>query len=205
MNHSLAQADLFPPTPAPTPPMIPGLSYQPDFLDPAAAESLMATIDQQPWRQDLKRRVQHYGYRYDYKARRVAQEDYLGPLPAWLQDYAERIAVEGLMPQKPDQVIVNDYQPGQGIAPHVDCVPCFAATILALSLGSACIMDLTRVGQPEDATSLLLEPRSLLVLSGAARYDWTHGIAARQTDRLNGQIVRRNRRVSLTFRKVNLS
>ena len=54
-------------------------------------------------------------------------------------------------------------------------------------------------------SSLLLESRSLLVLSGDARYVWQHAIAGRKTVRLNGQIISRARRVSLTFRKVILA
>lgn len=48
--------------------------------------------------------------------------------------------------------------------------------------------------------SIPLEPNSLLVLQGEARYKWKHGIAPRKSD--NG--VRRGRLISLTFRKVIL-
>jgi hypothetical protein len=47
---------------------------------------------------------------------------------------------------------------------------------------------------------LLLEPRSVLVLSDAARYDWEHGIAPRKTDEWHGQRLARQRRLSVTFR-----
>jgi len=49
---------------------------------------------------------------------------------------------------------------------------------------------------------LLLEPRSLVILSGDARYRWQHAIPHRKTDRYNGQIFSRGRRLSLTFRKM---
>jgi hypothetical protein len=47
---------------------------------------------------------------------------------------------------------------------------------------------------------LLLEPRSLLVLADAARYDWEHGIAPRKRDVWHGLRVDRRRRLSVTFR-----
>ena len=47
-----------------------------------------------------------------------------------------------------------------------------------------------------------LEPRSLLIFSGEARYQWKHGIAARKSDKYDGQIIQRGRRISLTFRNV---
>jgi alkylated DNA repair dioxygenase AlkB len=49
---------------------------------------------------------------------------------------------------------------------------------------------------------LLLERRSLLVLSDAARFDWQHGIAPRKTDVWHGLPLKRGRRVSVTFRFV---
>jgi len=50
--------------------------------------------------------------------------------------------------------------------------------------------------------SLLLETRSLLIMSGKARYEWQHGIAQRKTDKYNGEIIKRERRLSITFRNV---
>ena len=58
-------------------PDIQGLSYIPDFITPDAERALLDTIDAQAWLHDLKRRVQHYGYKYDYKARTVTQDSYI--------------------------------------------------------------------------------------------------------------------------------
>ena len=55
-----------------TAPDIPGLTYIPDFITPNEEITMIASIDRQPWLNDLKRRVQHYGYKYDYKARTVS-------------------------------------------------------------------------------------------------------------------------------------
>jgi alkylated DNA repair dioxygenase AlkB len=180
---------------------IPGLTYLPDFIDEQTEAELIRTIDTQPWITELKRRVQHYGYRYDYKARNVTPESYLGALPDWVSPYADQLRVGGAFPALPDQVIVNEYQPGQGIAPHIDCVPCFTDTIASLSLGSTCIMEFTHT-ETQQKIPMLLEPRSLVVLSGDARYRWQHSIPHRKTDRHDGQILSRGRRLSLTFRKV---
>jgi hypothetical protein len=48
-------------------------------------------------------------------------------------------------------------------------------------------------------------PKSVLSFSGDARYKWMHGIPPRKSDDQNGVKVNRNRRVSLTFRKVTLN
>jgi alkylated DNA repair dioxygenase AlkB len=128
---------------------------------------------------------------------------FLGPLPAWLGLLSQELKDSCLMPRSADQVIVNEYEPGQGIAPHVDCVPCFADTICSLTLGSSCLMEFTRV-KAREKTELFLARRSLVVLSAEARYDWRHAIAARKTDSHKGQTIPRTRRLSLTFRNVLL-
>jgi alkylated DNA repair dioxygenase AlkB len=179
--------------PAPAAPDIPGLQYCPDFITAAEERALVEIIDQQPWLNDLKRQVQHYGYKYDYKARAVTADSYLGPLPNWLMPAAQKL------PFKPDQAIVNEYLPGQGISAHVDCVPCFADTIASLSLGSGAVMQFANGQEKYD---LYLEPRSLIILSGPARYEWIHAIPARKSDVVDGFKIERGRRVSLTFRSV---
>jgi alkylated DNA repair protein alkB family protein 8 len=56
---------------------------------------------------------------------------------------------------------------------------------------------------PENKTTdLYLEPRSLVLMTGEARYNWLHSIASRKIDRLDGLLKFRHRRVSLTFRKI---
>ena len=47
---------------------------------------------------------------------------------------------------------------------------------------------------------LYLPQRSLLILSGEARYNWSHGIVQRRKDIVNQQLIPRGTRVSLTFR-----
>lgn len=172
---------------------IPGLSYIPDFITPNEESALINEINAQTWLNDLKRRVQHYGYKYDYTARKVTADSYLGPLPGWLMPVTQKLLF------KPDQAIVNEYLPGQGISAHVDCVPCFSDTIASLSLGSGAVMQFTKEQEKHD---LFLGPRSLIILSGPARYDWTHAIPARKSDVVDGFKIERGRRVSMTFRTV---
>lgn len=178
-----------------------GLTYLENYIQDEEAERLVREIDATPWRTDLKRRVQHYGYRYDYKARQARREDYLGPLPDLFQHLAERLTSEGQFQTVPDQVIINEYQPGQGISAHIDCQPCFGETIASLSLLSACVM---QFASPRSSRhmDLLLQPNSLLVMAGEARHDWTHAIPARKTDLVEGQKSQRTRRISLTFRQM---
>jgi alkylated DNA repair dioxygenase AlkB len=57
-----------------------------------------------------------------------------------------------------------------------------------------------RHAETGERASLLLERRSLLVLSDEARYEWEHGIARRKNDHWQGIVLPRARRLSVTFR-----
>jgi len=173
------------------------------FAQPEQEEDLLAQVDASGWRSDLKRRVQHYGWRYDYLARRVTEDMALGALPDWLARLAEIVGAESGFERKPDQVIINEYLPGQGISAHVDCEPCFGPTIASMGLGGSAQMTFKHRSNG-NRYSLTLQPRMLLILSGEARYDWTHEIPARKSDLIDGGRHARTRRVSLTFRTVTL-
>lgn len=183
--------------------MINGLHYLPNYLSAEDEKALIETVDRQIWLSPLHRRVQHYGYIYDYKKRNVTKDMFIAGLPKWLRVLAERLYTDGCIGEIPDQVIINEYEAGQGIAPHVDCEPCFGDTILSLSLGSACVMDFYAL-KDERVLRQILEARSLLIMEKEARYQWKHGIAARKSDNFEGKIWKRGRRISLTFRKVIL-
>jgi len=199
------QLDLFSATPSPSSdePTIPGLIYEAEFLSPDEEKVLLSRINAERWITDLRRRVQHYGWRYDYKARRIDPGMYLGKLPEWLDDVSARLLARGWFDQLPDQVIVNEYLPGQGIAAHTDCVPCFGPTLASVSLLSDVLMDFENP-RTKERHSRRLERRSIAVLQGDARYLWRHGISARLKDIYQSKNWIRSRRVSLTFRTVIL-
>lgn len=182
-------------------PPIAGQTRIDDWIGEAEERRLLALVDGGIWRDDLKRRVQHFGYRYDYRAGSVSPTDHLGPLPGWLAVLAGRLVDKGVFTTEPDQVIINEYLPGQGISAHIDCVPCFGETIAILSLGDSTVMTF-RHAATDAYHEMVLPARSLLELTGAARYDWLHAIPARKSDVIDGERRPRARRVSLTFRSV---
>ncbi|RXW15397.1 hypothetical protein EST38_g10458 [Candolleomyces aberdarensis] len=109
-----------------------------------------------------------------------------------------------LFPSKPTmarQAIINLYEPGDGITPHVDLLGRYADGIIGVSFGSGCVMRFDKVSTPTTPSSgpeddaedppepepertrwdLHLPKRSVIVLSGEARYDWTHGDGRRRS------------------------
>ena len=184
-------------------PDVPGLRYVPDFISPEEEDRLIERIDGCEWLTDLKRNVQHYGWRYDYTARHVDSSMRLGRLPDWADSIGQRLVTEELLSTPPDQVIVNEYKANQGISRHVDS-PGFADGIATISLLESWEMVFRQRGTQELKVSRRLERRSAMVLTGPARYDWTHEIPPRKTesDPSSGQRLKRKRRISLTFRRV---
>lgn len=178
-----------------------GMQYLSNFIGEDEEKDLIVTIDSNEWCNDLKRRTQHYGYKYDYTKKKIDESMYVGLIPAWMASYCTRMVGLGFFSKKPDQVIINEYLPGQGISKHVDCIDCFGDTVASLSLGSTCAMEFEHTKSSRKG-STILGPRSLLVLSNEARYDWTHAIPARLEDPFGEEMLKRSRRISLTFRTV---
>jgi alkylated DNA repair protein alkB family protein 8 len=230
---------------------IPGLLLIPNFISKDEQTTLLSLIDSAPWEHLAKRRVQHWGKNFKYDIRGVDPNEPAVPFPPQIASIASRIenipppppstttttdtpAVLPLCPSPLDQLTVNEYSPGVGLAPHVDTHSAFEGAIVSLSLAGPTVMvlrkeidvDIDGNGKREEMEkeeenrgidhqnhnqnhmlqkSLFLPPRSLLILGGEARYAWQHYIPHRKSDEVVGMgaVHRAERRVSLTFRKIN--
>ena len=212
-------------------PSIPGLLVLKDFITEAEEMELLTFLQTQPWNAHMFRSVQHYGYPFDYdkcdlfhsmnthRERRDESDD-LHMFPpvfhALIRRFHDLPSHPSIAPHAPpdctewafvpNQLTVNRYLPGDGIPAHVDVHSSFTAFVLSLSLSSPITMDfLPFPPAPGEAAEagfpLLLPRRSLLVLGHYARYGCHHAIQQRKTDRVDGRLVERSERVSLTFRR----
>ena len=219
-------------------PSIPGLVLVQEFISAEEERRILCFLHSQPFTSHKFRSVQHYGYAFDYERCDVEPEmraasaagqsdiDVFPPvfhdlvrrfrsIPSWPAIAAHRPAAaresEGEEPAVfvPDQLTVNRYLPGDGIAPHVDVHSSFTDIVLSLSLSAPIVMDI--IAEPlaaaasssavTPAVPLLLPPRSLLVLAHYARYGVHHAIQARKTDRIDGRLMPRQERLSMTWRR----
>ncbi|XP_021236173.1 alkylated DNA repair protein alkB homolog 8 isoform X1 [Numida meleagris] len=206
----------------------PDLKVIENIISPEEERNMLESID---WKRDentqnaqktLKhRRVKHFGYEFRYDNNDVDKDKPLpGGLPEICIPFLEKCLKQGYIKHRPDQLTVNQYEPGQGIPPHIDTHSAFEDEIISLSLGSEIVMDFKH---PDGHTvAVMLPRRSLLVMTGESRYLWTHGITPRKYDVIQaselGQKVgtitadvrdltlkRRETRTSFTFRKVRRS
>ncbi|XP_032328445.1 CWF19-like protein 2 isoform X3 [Camelus ferus] len=202
----------------------PGLMVIEEIISSEDEKMLLESVnwtedtDNQNFQKSLKhRRVKHFGYEFQYENNNVDKDK---PLPGGLPDLCDSILEkwlkEGFIKHKPDQLTVNQYEPGQGIPAHIDTHSAFEDEIISLSLGSEVVMDFKH---PDGVTVPVMLPcRSLLVMTGESRYLWTHGITPRKFDTVQASrghksgvvtgdvedltLSKRGIRTSFTFRKV---
>ncbi|KAG6964433.1 hypothetical protein JG688_00007704 [Phytophthora aleatoria] len=186
---------------------VPGLRFEAEFITEAQEAACVAFFERENgahWANTIRaRQVQHFGYEFNYDTRRCDPDEPIKePIPEVLQPIIDKIAECGIMDgDKPNQITVNEYLPGQGIAFHLDTHSAFTTTIASLSICSEVVMDFRH---PDGVRNegVLLPARSLAVMSGASRYKWEHAIVPRTFDVIDGKQVLRQRRVSITFRKI---
>lgn len=177
-----------------------GLIYIPDFISGDQETDLVSQIDKNEWDTSISRRRQQYGIAYDIQKRNVGENLVkVPPVPEWLAPIVQRICDGGYMTLA-EQVIVNEYIPGQGISAHIDS-KVFGDVVVSVSLLSSIPMRFERCGE---TYTQVLEPRSLVVLSGDARYEWTHSILRKDSDVISGRLTPRKRRVSITLRTLKV-
>jgi alkylated DNA repair dioxygenase AlkB len=172
---------------------ISGLSYIENYITLDEEKQLIDFINTKQWSNELLRRTQHYGYKYSYNNKNKLEKT--EDIPEELLYIKEKISVD--FDTTFDQLIINEYIPGQGISYHTDNIKLFDDIIISLSLGSQCYMKFKKDNQEKE---LLLNKCSLLILKNNARYEWKHMIPARKKD----YGVERDTRISITFRKIRL-
>lgn len=200
----------------------PAAYYIPDFISPEEEEYLLRKIGESPqpkWKTvGTGRRLQYWGGSLSKSGVLLPE-----PLPDFLTtfpDLTERI--DGFLDIASgrsggdvkrqgwaldiNQVLINEYQRGQGIAPHEDGTA-FKPLVATISLGSHTVLDIYHylsttspsppmtaseippdeggLGRPIAAiplAHLLLLPRSLLILSSSLYASHLHAISARTED-----------------------
>jgi alkylated DNA repair protein alkB homolog 6 len=175
------------------------------------------------WKQLKTRRLQCWGGMPENDSEMKENGD--DAMPPWLNAICDVFVRNGFFPSDfpPNHVLINEYQPGQGIMHHTDG-PRYLDRVVILSLGSSTLMSFRpRLSSEEignvsvketsvQSMSLFLKPGSLLYFTDEAYHNYLHGIEARFFDDLSLEenlvnrpildetVVNREKRISFTIR-----
>ncbi len=178
-----------------------GFSIIHDYVTPDQEKKLLKKINESEWVVDYQRRLQYYNYRNE-----LFEPYDLIPIPNKIPKYLDQLInqmiLDKIIDQKPDQIIVNEYKPGEGLKPHFDRKDYYQNVIIGLSLGSGTIMEFYKNKPIPEKKKIYIPPRSLYIIKDDARYIWKHGIPPRKYDEINGKKIPRETRISITFRNV---
>lgn len=178
---------------------VPGFTLYTNFINDTREEELLKEIDQQPWVVDYDRRLQYYGYRNELE-KPYDLVEFPVAIPHAVLRLSEELVEQKILLEQPDQMIINEYDPGQGIRPHKDR-NYFENQICGVNLGSGCVMQFIKSGEKIEVE---IPRRSIYVMQDEARTRYKHAIPPRKKDKLDGDVKHRERRVSITYRKVKL-
>lgn len=149
----------------------------------AHIQSAMVNVGRDRYGIGERSRVKRYGYDYDKRVKK------LDDFPEWLEPCIGIVKLVTAFPLNINSVTINEYEPGHGIAPHVDA-DYFGPVIAILSLGGSAIM-IFRLVTSSDKQEI--PPRSLATLTWDARSKWTHEIAPESVKETRYSIVFRER------------
>eukprot|EP00743_Colponemidia_sp_Colp-15_P006275 GILK01006751.1.p2 GENE.GILK01006751.1~~GILK01006751.1.p2 ORF type:complete len:316 (-),score=19.71 GILK01006751.1:1189-2136(-) len=200
---------------------IPGISsvwYIPDYISEDEEASLLQyvhSVDPDRWQvlASSGRRLQRWG---GHVTRNGLTEQ--EALPPWLQACGHRLVQSKIFDREPNHVLLNEYEPGQGIMPHTDG-PLYVPFVAILSLQGDTMFQFwesvrdSRFGSP--LLSLYVRRRSLLLFSEDAYTKFVHGLEEKESDIITesvanteaakvevGQELPRHTRISFTIRIV---
>ncbi|XP_055384677.1 alpha-ketoglutarate-dependent dioxygenase alkB homolog 6 [Condylostylus longicornis] len=178
--------------------------YIPNFITLDEEQNIIANIEKTPkpkWTQLSHRRLINYGG-VPHANGMIAEE-----IPKWLNNFVEKVNNLNIFEtKKANHVLINEYNPGEGIMPHTDG-PLFYPIISTISCGSYTILEFVRQNiknhsqkpncnldeqevEPENKSfKLLIEPRSLLILKDNLYTDYMHSIDEVSDDFINESIV----------------
>lgn len=199
---------------------VPTVAYAGDVITPSDEQALIRDIYAVPtsrWVVLRNRRLQMWGGAVSSSGLTDIE-----PLPRWLESLIDGLVEAGVYPadRRPNHVLINEYQRGQGIMPHTDG-PAYFPRTTTLSLGSAAIMRLAKRGEPgtpfAPCSEIVLQPRSIVVFGDEAYSSHLHAISEdveevvgasapccnlAQANVQPGDVISRDLRVSLTIRHV---
>lgn len=188
---------------------LPGLFIYEDFISEKEEQDILAYLDREssnPWKLSSFNGV-HLGKRWgvhcNLRDKRVDAQQH--PLPSFIQSVImpKLLSLEPMKGCIPNESNAIDYRKidKHYLKSHVDDRQLSKEPIANISLAGDCMMTFRNVKkkltQKHDSVKVLLKRRTLQILTGKARYDYSHGIECDD--------ILSSRRISLTMRESPLT
>lgn len=186
---------------------VPGLAVNTSFMSLAETEALLAELTVLPIYPCIYggKSVQEYGMPF-----RLYTDKNIPPvvaMPPLLRRAADRLFESGMLPTRPNYVLVHSYAPGQGIWPHTDDAY-YRDGIASLTLSGPAPLEFSPNAKSTEeraakCVGAWLPVGSVFAMTGDARYEWNHQMPARLADLADGPgavAVPRQTRWAATFR-----
>jgi len=197
---------------------ISGLWYFQNCLRKKVEELLLNEINSLPWENVMGRKIQQYGYKYQYDKKCMVSSP--NKFPPQLQKLATWIAKNGIVPKDVsfDYIVIEEYnKPSQpSLRTQIHRIDCFEDNILAFNFLSPCQLVFRRADKrtikkfggmksminraippSEYGTGIVVDilPNTIYVLKEESRFYWSHSIPAYSW---------KEKRITITFSKVKL-
>lgn len=168
---------------------------QEDFLSEYEEMSLLNEVD--PYMRRLRYEYDHWDnaiHGFRETERRTWNDEN--------QKILDRVKNIAFPPDVPKLAYVHilDLEKKGYIKPHIDAVRFCGNTIAGLSLLSSSVMRLVHDKDKNRYADILLKRRSLYIMKDAIRYEYSHEILPEAESKFKGQIIPKDRRISIILR-----
>lgn len=174
--------------------MIPGLTFLKKAIHDTTAILSKLKTEVPFYNIDGKngRQICQYGYKYNYYTKKCVETD---PIPEFWLDIIKPTLDALELKIEFNQVLINKYQPGEGIASHIDA-DIFGDTILCLTVNSGAVLYFEK---GNELHSIYPDNGDIYLMQKDARYKYKHSQPARKKDPGYGP---RGVRYSVTYRTI---
>ena len=167
-----------------------GFYYVRDVSSESQEETVKKVLHDNKWEKYHGRSVQHFGHAYLGPGKVTATSHIPEELSSIIPTYNAALERLGLShPPPPNQITGTMYLPGEGIGYHKDD-PLLGDPVSIFGSQSDTTMFFKNPSNG-DTFRICLFASSVMVLTGAARHEWHHGIPRRREDEVFGLTVPR--------------
>lgn len=167
-------------------------------------ESFVSEDEQQILLKEIEKHFKGLRYEYDHwdEAIHGYRETEKSRWSSETQTILQRVRQAAFKPGASQLPLVHvlDLAENGYIKPHVDSIKFCGPTIAGISLISPSIMKLVKENDHSQWVKVLLRPGSLYIMRDKLRFEYTHEILKDNESFINGEKIKRGRRVSVMFR-----